>query len=299
MKILSSIQIQEADRYTIEHEPISSADLMERASKAFSEKFLILYPDPSNILVFCGTGNNGGDGLAIARLLQERKTHVSIFTIGDASKASADFRKNHDRLPAQISYALISSIEDFPILKSGTVVIDGLFGSGLSRPAEGIFADLINHINSSGAQIVSIDIASGLFADEPTTGDAIIRPAHTISFQTPKLAFFQPSLHTYVGNWHIEGIGLSSDFIEGLETQSFLSESWEMKTMIPIREKFDHKGVAGKLLIAAGSKGKMGAAVLAAQAAFRSGGGVALRSFAKMWISYFTNLDPRSHGNGG
>jgi len=275
-KILSPRQVQQADQYTIEHEPIESIDLMERASEAFMKKFLMLYPDSSrNILIFCGIGNNGGDGLASSRQLQQQNQKVKVYTIGDLDKCSPDFKINLDRLPNEVDSFHLQSSSYFPDINSDNdLVIDGLFGSGLSRPIEGIQAELIHHINSSKASIVSIDIASGLFADKPAKGDAIIHPSHTISFGVPNLAFMQPTLHQFVGEWHIVDIGLDQDFVSGLDSQYNLTEAEDMERLIPKREKFSHKGDAGRLLIIAGSKGKMGAAILAAQGAFRAGAGL-------------------------
>ncbi len=275
-KILSNVKNQEVDKFTIANEPISSIDLMERASEAFIEKFLALYPDSSkNILIFCGTGNNGGDGLAIARILTQKNHSVRVFTIGNYEKSSPDFKINLNRLPTEIINTHLQSLDDFPEIEPKTdFVIDGIFGSGLSRPAEGLYSDLISHVNESNSEIISIDIASGLFADKQTDGESIIKPNHTISFQTPKLAFLMPSLHRYVGKWHVVDIGLNQGFINNLLSNYELTESAQMKSLIPVRKKFDHKGNAGRLLIIAGSKGKMGAAILAAGAAFRTGAGM-------------------------
>ncbi|MCP4458516.1 MAG: NAD(P)H-hydrate dehydratase [Cytophagales bacterium] len=274
--ILSTRQIQQADQYTIENEPIASIDLMERASMAFVQKFKALYLNLfENILIFCGTGNNGGDGLAIARLLCQGQQKVHVFTIGDLENGSPDFKINLDRLPKEVVTSHLHASEDFPEINAKTDgIIDGIFGSGLTRIVLGIQADLINHINSFNAPCVSIDIASGLFADKPVGGDAIVQPNHTISFQVPKLAFMQPALHQYVGEWHVVDIGLNEGFISSLESEFKLTEVEEMRRMIPRRGRFSHKGDAGRLLIIAGSLGKMGAAILVSQASFRAGAGL-------------------------
>lgn len=275
MKILSSVQVQQTDQFTIKNEPIVSIDLMERASKAFSKKFLELYPESKTILVLCGIGNNGGDGLVIARLLNSKNKRVRVFTIGNLDKRSPDFKTNLDRLPKEVVNSHLQSSGDFPAIDSeNDHIVDGLFGSGLSRPIEGLYAELISHLNASKATIVSIDNASGLFADKPTEGEVIIQPKHTISFQTPKLTFFMPSLFPYIGEWHVVDIGLNQDFIDKLESDFSFAEPEEMKLLIPKRKKFNHKGEAGRLLIVAGSKGKMGAAILATKAAFRTGAGL-------------------------
>jgi hydroxyethylthiazole kinase-like uncharacterized protein yjeF len=275
MKILSSEQTRKADNYSIANEPITSLDLMERAASCFVTKFTSLYPDCNHpIRIFCGTGNNGGDGLAITRLLHEANYHVRSFSIGSLTKATDDFNENFARLPNRLNHAHIEAESSFPLLSDHEIIIDGLFGSGLNRPVEGLAANLIHHINESGAKIVSIDIASGLFADQRTSGDNIIKPTDTISFQLPKLAFFLPENEAFVGQWHVIPIGLSPKFIDDAECKIFLLEASDIKVALPQRSKFAHKGDAGRLLIIAGSKGKMGAAILATRAALRMGAGL-------------------------
>ena len=275
MKVLSSNEIRKADAYTIEHEPISSIDLMERASKAFVTKFKSLYPNKEwPVIIFCGVGNNGGDGLAIARLLHEADYHVKTFSIGALDKASNDFSENFKRLPASLKHTHLQTDFDFPLLSDHEIIIDGLFGSGLSRPITGLVGQLIHYINTAGAQIISIDIASGLFADQHSSGDSIITPRHTISFELPKLAFFLPENERYVGEWHLVSIGLNEEFISNAESTHYYLEETDVSSFIPKRTKFVHKGNAGRLLIVSGSKGKMGAASLATRAALRTGAGL-------------------------
>ncbi len=270
MKILSSSQIRAADQFTIENEPILSIDLMERASRAFVSKFTQLFTEKKRIIIFCGTGNNGGDGLAIGRMLIVEGWEVSIFTLGESG--SPDFEKNLKRTK---NYALINEPSDFPKIEEDQVVIDGLFGSGLTRPVEGIASALIHYLNQQNAIKISIDIASGVYADVPIEKDSIaFRPHHTISFQVPKLVFFLPQYHEFVGEWHVVDIGLDQEFIAEQKSEFFFSERKRLETLIPKRDRFSHKSQVGKLLIIAGSHGKMGAAVLCAKAALRTGVGL-------------------------
>lgn len=270
MKILSASQIRAADQFTIENEPVSSINLMERASAAFVEKFLKIFPEKKSVTVFCGTGNNGGDGLAVGRMLHEKGWSVTTFVLGE--KGSVDFDTNLKRME---KYTVLSAHVDFPDLDPNQIVIDGIFGSGLSRPIEGLAADLVGHLNSQEATRVSIDIASGLFADKATPKDStIFKPHFTISFQVPKLVFFLPESHLFVGDWSVVDIGLSQQHLDRIETPFTFSEEEDLIQLIPTRNKFSHKGEAGKLLIVAGSKGKMGAAVLCARAALRAGVGL-------------------------
>ena len=272
MKVLSSQQIRESDRYTIENKPISSLDLMECASEAFVTRFLILHPEKQSLYIFCGIGNNGGDGLAISRLLLGRNREVETFIIGDIEKGSEDFKANLKRLDF---FHIISDKKNFPEIPSGSIIIDGLFGSGLSRPIEGLIADLISYLNDQEAHRIAIDISSGLHADRPLPEKAVAFKADsTISFQVPKLAFFLPQCHLYVGKCHTVDIGLKQDFIEKQDTHFHLSEKQAIKNLFPGRSMFAHKNQAGRLMIVAGSRGKMGAAVLCTRAAFRLGAGL-------------------------
>lgn len=272
MKILSANQIREADRFTIANEPIASIDLMERASEAFVTKFLGLHPKKQKVLVFCGTGNNGGDGLAVSRLLLGSGWDVSTFVVGDIENGSDDFKINLDRTD---NFQPIENESDFPKISSHSIIIDGLFGSGLSRELDGLYAELISYLNKQEAQRVAIDIASGLFSEKPISKKAVIFKADfTISFQVPKLAFFLPECDMYVGEWRVVDIGLEVTFIKKQPTEYCVSTSGEMVDLLPKRSKFTHKGKVGRLMIVAGSKGKMGAAVLCARAAFKSGAGL-------------------------
>ncbi|MEP5612520.1 MAG: NAD(P)H-hydrate dehydratase [Cyclobacteriaceae bacterium] len=270
MKILSSSQIRAADQFTIENEPISSIDLMERASRAFVTKFSEIFPDKNPVTVLCGTGNNGGDGLAIGRMLREEDWEVTIFVLGE--KGSPDFESNLHGTP---EYIILITASDFSDFQPDEIVIDAIFGSGLSRPVDGLASDLIEYINKQEVTRVAIDIASGLYSDsaQPTNSIAF-KPHYTISFQTPKLVFFLPESHGFVGDWYVVDIGLDQKFIDDLDTTYGFSDEVELLELIPVRNKFSHKSNVGKLLIVAGSKGKIGAAALCAKAALRAGVGL-------------------------
>ena len=272
MKILSSAQIREADQYTIKNEPISSLDLMERACEAFVHKFLQINVEKKPVKIFCGVGNNGGDGLAIGRLLKESGWEVYLYIMGNTRNGSDDFKANLDRSDL---YAVIGDKKDLPKIEGSGIIIDGLFGSGLSRPFEGFYKEVVQYLNESPGTKISIDIASGLYADNPIPKEAVaFKPDYTLSFQVPKLAFFLPECHPYVGEWFILDIGLNQSFIEKQECQFHTLELHDVSTLIPKRKKFTHKNEVGRLMIVAGSKGKMGAAVLCAKAAFKTGSGL-------------------------
>jgi ADP-dependent NAD(P)H-hydrate dehydratase / NAD(P)H-hydrate epimerase len=273
MKILTSKQTAELDAYTIEHEPVSSIDVMERAATAFTVWFNARFSHPQKIIIFCGPGNNGGDGLAIARLLRQREYNPEVYII-KTGKPSKDFILNKERLEKLSAIKYIAATQDIPALSPSDIIIDAIFGSGLNRMPEGIFSKCIEDINKSKATIISVDIASGLFADRETECKTIIEPTYTISFQLPKLAFFLPQNDKYTGDWHLVDIGLSQEFLNKIETPYYYTDEAAIKGWIKKRSRFSHKGTYGKSLIIGGSYGMMGAVVLAAKACLRTGTGL-------------------------
>ncbi|MEL7148030.1 MAG: NAD(P)H-hydrate dehydratase, partial [Bacteroidota bacterium] len=274
LKILSSNQIRHVDQFTIKKEPISSIDLMERASAAFTDWFLEKCPHGVTVHIFCGIGNNGGDGLAIARMLVLRKYQVKVHVIGDIERGSKEFKINFKRLRNLIEIDLLKSTQSLHAIADEDVIIDAIFGSGLSRAVEGFHADVINFINYQNAVKIAVDISSGLLADEFTKGNAIVRPDFTVAFQVPKLAFLFPESYPYVGEWQVIDIGLNKRYIAGLESNYHLLQEADLQSLIPPRTKFTHKGKAGKVLLIAGSTGKAGAAILSSRAILRAGAGL-------------------------
>ena len=276
MKILSSAQIRSADAYTIANEPVSSIDLMERAAAACAGWIKEHVAIKSSIRIFCGPGNNGGDGLAIGRMLLQSGYKCQVFIPRIAEKYAADFLENERRLHRDFPESMydLQSENDFPLTGSGDVVIDALFGTGLSKPVENLYAALINHLNESGAEIIAIDIPSGLFADKDVEGNSIVNAHHTLTFQAPKLAFMFPGNEKYVGTFHMLDINLDREFIEGIPAENYFLTKEIIQPFLKSKSKFSHKGTYGHALIIAGSKGKMGAAVLAVKAALRTGAGL-------------------------
>lgn len=276
MKILNTTQIRQLDQETIQNEAMSSLDLMERASLTFTKWFTKKFPNvDTHIQIFCGIGNNGGDGLAVARLLCQNAYSVEVIYCKISHKTSEDFAKNLERLPKRQDVTLIELERgaNFPNIGKDDIVIDAIFGSGLNRPVEGYWANLITHINEQATPIVAIDIPSGLFADQ-TTNSTTIRAQETFSFELPKLAFLFPENQHRVGNWTTKTIGLDRLFIKNAETPYHYITATLAQSFFKKRNKFDHKGTYGHALLVAGSYGKVGAAVLAARACLRSGAGL-------------------------
>jgi hydroxyethylthiazole kinase-like uncharacterized protein yjeF len=277
MKILSAEQIRAADRYAIENEPIASIDLMERAATACVNWLLKnVHLKKIEVLIFCGTGNNGGDGLAIARMLLKKNISVNTYIIPLGNKPTKDFLINKKRLQKISAKSIIEiySKKDLPRINKNILVIDALLGTGISRKPEGLAAKAIAQINKSSATVIAIDMPSGLFADVHTSHNTVIRATQTLSFQVPKLAFLFPENEKYVGDWHILDIGLDKQFMASLPAENFLVEKKNITALFPARKKFSHKGTYGHALIVAGSYGMMGAAVLCTRAAVRSGAGL-------------------------
>jgi len=275
LKIFSTKQICEADRLTIQKESIPSVDLMERAAGAYVDWFTSVYTQDRPVMVIAGVGNNGGDALVMARKLLEKGYDVKSYIVRYSERFSEDLQINLDRLVAlghEVSYILEES--QFPTISSNTVLIDGLFGSGLNRKIEGLAELCIGQINASIADVVSIDMPSGLFSDAFTSESSpVILASFTLTFQSPKLAFFLPENEEYLGVWKVLDIGLDSRFLASEESDLiFIDAIDEFKSLFE-RKKFDHKGSFGHVLLLAGSYGKMGAAVLSANAALRSGVG--------------------------
>jgi ADP-dependent NAD(P)H-hydrate dehydratase / NAD(P)H-hydrate epimerase len=292
MKILTAEQIRQADQYTIENEPISSIELMERAASKCADWLLHEYDSPINIFladakksikIFCGTGNNGGDGLVIARKLAEEDfPNVSVYLVLYSDTFSPDFQTNMEILLAfeeslnNLKIEYIKSENDFPALSEEDVVIDAIFGSGLNKPITGFTAQLIEKINESKAEVVAIDIPSGLFVEDNADAEnrAIIKADRTLTFQFPKLSFLYDPNYAFTGEVNVLSIHLHPDFIAKAPTTNFILTENKVKRLVKIRSKVSHKGHFGHALLVVGSEGKMGAAVLAARACLRTGVGL-------------------------
>jgi NAD(P)H-hydrate epimerase len=273
MRILNTKQIRELDAYTIEHEPVASIDLMERASRAFVDWFTARVDTTRKVGIVCGTGNNGGDGLAIARMLHDWGYAVSVWIVRGGVSESQGFTINFGRLPNGVSRGDVVPAGELLPLANCDVVIDALFGSGLSRPVEGLYAKVIDVINASSALRIAVDIPSGLMADSHSSG-SVVKADYTVSFQLPKLAFFMPEAYRFTGEWVALNIGLNKKFIKFQESPYAYTTQKDVASLLKVRAKFDHKGTYGHALLISGSYGKMGAAVLASRACLRAGVGL-------------------------
>ena len=277
IKILNNDQVRLADAATIANEPILSIDLMERAATACTEWILQRYPAGNSFLICCGKGNNGGDGLAIARQLWKRGKNITVCIAENTGNASADFSTNLMRwneLTGQQVIALHTA-GDLPQTAPGTIIIDAFFGSGLNRDIDPQLGDIIKQLNGLPCNIISIDAPSGLYGDKPSTHrDHIIRASTTLSFQVPRPAFLYPEYEAFIGEFQLLDIRLNADYIEQAPAYGFILNDLDIAGLLPPRAIFGHKGNFGHALLLAGSYGKAGAAILAAGAALRSGAGL-------------------------
>ena len=278
MKILPIEQIRAADAYTIENEPIADIDLMERAAEQLFKWIKKRVDTSQRLFVFAGLGNNGGDGLALARMLSEADFEVYVYVVKYSKKYSDSFAENHNRY-LKLSPKTIFNLEEeelFPDIEENDIIIDAMFGSGLTRPLEGFIANIIKRMNEAPAVKIAIDIPSGLYAYQTSkeSQGKIFRADYTLTFQFPKYAFLLPENDQYVGSFHVLDIGLHPDFIEKVEVDNFYLLKQDAVPLLKNRLKFSHKGTYGHALLIAGSYGKMGAAILAAHACLRSGTGL-------------------------
>lgn len=278
MKIFTNSQAAQIDQYTIAHEPIASIDLMERAASKLADWMTGHFQINARIAVFAGPGNNGGDALAVARILAFRDFNVNVLIPLFGGKTTEAFSVNLERIEKQTesNITFIRSDEPLPDLGDYDYIIDGLFGSGLSRPLSGFPALLVQHVNLSGIPVIAIDIPSGLMGEDNTTNDPenIIRAAQTLTLQHPKLSFFFRENERFTGKWEVLAIGLHQVAIDQTPTPWYYSDLKTMASILKPREKFSHKGTFGHALIVAGSQGKTGAAILAAKGCLRSGAGL-------------------------
>ena len=276
MKIFSVSQIKAWDAYTIQNEPISSIELMQRAAESCFKWIEKEYNKKSSFIIFCSKGNNGGDGLALSKLLFENGYAVSVYIIAINSNGSEDFQINFERLKKVLnSVYFLDEESSFPDLKN-KIIIDALFGTGLNKKPIGLFSKVISYINESSETVVSIDVPSGLYVDKSSilsNAETIIKATYTLTFQNQKVAFLMPENQSYVGKVILLDIGLSKEFEENEDAQFEFIDQKIIRKIFRERSAFSNKGNFGYACLLAGSYGMMGATVLSSKACLRSGVG--------------------------
>jgi NAD(P)H-hydrate epimerase len=277
LPLLTSAQIREADAYTIAHEPIASIDLMERASKAFVGWFINHFPDKKqSISIYCGTGNNGGDGLAIARMLndhQYKALNVKIARFSD--KSTDDFNVNLQKIKqTTVHVAEIGPGDNFPA-ENSVVIVGALLGTGLNKPLDGDYKRLVSYVNGLHKTVVSVDVPTGLLTEGEVPPDAVVLKSDlVITFQQPKINFLLPESAPCIKCWEALNIGINEKFIRSLNSPYQLIEEKDIRETLKPRHRFSNKGTYGHALIVAGEPETMGAALLCASACVYAGSGL-------------------------
>ncbi|MCX7862562.1 MAG: NAD(P)H-hydrate dehydratase [Bacteroidales bacterium] len=294
MKIFTTQQIADIDKFTIENEPIKSIKLMERAATnlamyifkySIKSGFVVNYDNHeyqsnSKILIICGPGNNGGDGLAMARILVDKYSfyQINVVLFAEKEKLSNDCKKNWKRLKKLSNEIKIfhTTDPDEVYIDRSYIVIDALFGNGLNRPLKDPYKTLIQKINKSGAYVISIDLPSGLMGEDNRNNDkeAIVKSHNTLTLQFPKLSFFDPANEDFIKKFEIIDIQLHRDAINNTHTRYYYIDEKMINDFFKIRRKFSEKRDYGHALLIAGMYAKTGAAILAAKACLRSGVGL-------------------------
>lgn len=278
IKIFATEKIKEIDRYTIQRKSISSIDLVEEAVTVFTNEFRNNYPKTRRVIVFAGQGNNGADALGIARQLLDESYRVVVYLFNTTGYLSPECAENKRRLLNIEQVEFVEVRDDFtpPVLTPNDVIVDGLFGSGLNRPLEGGYSGLVKYLNESPSEIVSIDIPSGLFGEDNRDNDknSIIKANKTYTFNFPKLSFLFPENEQFVGEWKVLPLDMDARTIEETPSNYYIVREEDIANAIPPRSRFSHKGTYGHALLIAGSRGKMGAALLSAKGCLRSGAGM-------------------------
>ena len=273
MQLLTVAETRAWDEFTIANEPVSSIELMERAARACCDWILQNGFAGKNFFIYCGKGNNGGDGLAIARILSQAENRVQVFIPHSESPGTTDFQVNLQRLrEIQVPIQFITTAP--PTIPADVIIIDALLGSGLNRPVEGQMAEVFQSINQSGNLVIAIDIPSGLSADKSSKGHTVVCATHTLSFQNLKPAFIVSENEKVIGKIHLLDIGLHPDYLQSLKPVYQLVDTTVAKKLFHPRSHFSHKGTHGHALLISGRLGSIGAAVLAAKGALAGGTGL-------------------------
>jgi NAD(P)H-hydrate epimerase len=275
--LLTSRQIHDADAYTILHEPIASVELMERAARKFTSYFIGRYTDKAKtISIYCGTGNNGGDGLAIARMLTQHQYHkIKVKIARFTDNSTADFKTNFERLKLlPVSITEIGKNAPLPP-EPAEILIDALLGSGLNKPLTGDYERLVNYLNSLQRTVVAVDVPTGFFIDGGILPGAVaLRTELTITFQQPRINFLLPESAAFIKSFEVVPIGINESFMKSLNSPFLLVEESDIRKKLHPRQRFSNKGTYGHALLVAGEPETMGAALLCSSACAHAGAGL-------------------------
>ena len=284
MKILSAKQMHNYDRAIMDRENITSLQLMERAAERLAARIMRRFPDTSRIFrIFCGCGNNGGDGLAIGRILHTQGYGVECYLI-ESEKYSDDCNSNAKIAKEMGILTTLSDRSSTIQFNDSDIIIDALFGSGLNREIEGFASNVVATINMSGCYMIAIDVPSGL-ADKAIVEDAydsgsdedagkVVRANWTLTIESPFLSMLMPENNDFVGDFEIIPLANDDSELAYFDTDYYYTEIQDINGLFRRRKKFSHKGTFGHALLMTGAKGKAGAAVLCSRACHRAGAGL-------------------------
>jgi len=295
MKILTAAQTRQADAFTITNEPISSTNLMERAARQLYFWFRENLTHKPEIWVFCGKGNNGGDGLALSQMLLLTGWKVKTFVVEHSEKSSGDFKVNFERLQKLKSEIVsIRSVNDLPQPSLDIILVDAILGSGLNSPLKGLVLAVVKKLNSFNNNVVSVDIPTGLFADDNSQNllENVLSCNFTLTFQAPKYSFLFPETGLYVGDFEVLDIGLHPEFLENVESENYFLTEIEIDEIFKPKSKFSHKSSNGHAVLVGGSLGKMGAVGFAAKACLKSGAGLVTAQIPKIGLGILQSFAP-------
>lgn len=298
MNVFAAEQLYQADQITIQKQGLSPTDLMERAgTQVFNWLHSRMQGAQVPVRIFCGIGNNGGDGLVLARHLIQHGYNVHTYVVNCSDKRSKNFLINYDRVKQVTKKwpTLITSEEGFPEIHRDDVVVDAIFGIGLNRCMVGWVKAMVQHLNSAGAFILAIDMPSGLYANAPIEDpEAVVKANHTLTFQVPKLSFFMPSTGIFTQTWEAMDIGLDPEFMMTQPPLATYLHKQHILSFYKPRPKYSHKGSYGHSFISGGSYGKVGAVILAVKAALRTGSGLVTAHIPKCGVSALQSAVPEA-----
>ncbi|MEL6485108.1 MAG: bifunctional ADP-dependent NAD(P)H-hydrate dehydratase/NAD(P)H-hydrate epimerase, partial [Bacteroidota bacterium] len=230
---------------------------------------------PNVFSIFGGVGNNGGDGIGLARMLHEADFNVAVYVVNFSEKRSDDFLKNMARLKERKLWPeFLNATSAHPEIGPDDIIIDAIFGIGYNRPMDAWIQKLVESLNAANAFILSVDVPSGMPQDWVPEENAVIHANHVLSFQTPKLSFFLPRTGIFLEGWQVLDIQLNKDFLAEVDTDFLYVTPDRVRPILQFRRRFTHKGTYGHAVLIGGSKGKIGAIRLAAEACLRSGSGL-------------------------
>jgi hydroxyethylthiazole kinase-like uncharacterized protein yjeF len=294
--VLSPEQIRKLDQLTVERQHITFDALMERAGSKATEWILQKFPEQKIFSVYYGFGNNGGDGLVIARLLADHSKNVTVYLIEGAGKETEAFKANMQRLTEQVKAQVISisTIEQIEIPAEESLIIEAIFGNGINREPENLPLEVIQKINTFTNTVVSIDVPGGLLPESVTSANKCIHADYTLCFQVPRLPFFFPETGNLCGEWELLDIDLDKSGLSELSDKLFISEKTDLQHWIKPRNKFSYKNNFGHALLLAGSSGKCGAAILSAKACLKSGAGLVTVRAAQCCIQSLQSAVPEA-----